>query len=137
MYPRRHASRVRSRRVASRLQNRRCAEMSNRSQTSCMRLYERIKKESFRRGREAFFLFRGLSWSRGRNGKWYLEAVDQTGFSNPRCPVSKKLLLLLGRLLGRRLLGRRLLLGFSHGAGTSFQMRNVKLEKKSVNDFLR
>ena len=26
------------------------------------------KKEAFRRGEEGFFVFRGLSWSQGRNG---------------------------------------------------------------------
>ena len=29
------------------------------------------KKEAFRRGREGFFVFRGLSWSQAQNGKGF------------------------------------------------------------------
>jgi hypothetical protein len=93
------------------------------------------KKESFRRGREAFFLFRGLSWSRGRNGKGgVLKSEDQPIRVFSTAPGEEKKLLLLLRGLLRSLLRSLLLL--SHGATTSFQERNVKLGEFVVNDFL-
>jgi hypothetical protein len=50
----------------------------------CTKKYRRIKKEAFRRGREGFFVFRGLSWSQAQNGKRFF-CLDQSCRRQPRC----------------------------------------------------
>ena len=104
--------------------NTRCTSEVGMRRASGRRRARRIKKESFRRGREAFLLFRGLSWSQGRNGKWCLRQFRSSEpglFHGAR--REENLLLLLRRLLSRLLRGLLSLL--CHGAVTSFLGRRI------------
>jgi hypothetical protein len=79
-----------------------------------------IKKESFRRGWEAFFFcFGDPSWSQDPKRLEVFEPSDSRLL--PRARHQKKLLLRLGGLLSGLLRGRFLSRCFlCHGAGTSF-----------------